>query len=151
MRQRGRKSLAAVSVRAVTLSDVVPRPDAPGDLTNEQAAEWRAVVDRMPADWFQRETHALLAQYCRHVVAARRISELIRGFETELARTVEQDGVSKLAITLAAAETLDRLLKMQEREGRAMSSLATRMRLTQQTSYDKTKPRPIATKPPWEF
>jgi uncharacterized protein YicC (UPF0701 family) len=76
---------------------------------------------------------------------------MIMGFETELARTVEQDGASKLAITLAAAETLDRLLKMQEREGRAMSSLATRMRLTQQTSYDKTKPRPIATKPPWEF
>ena len=151
MRQRGRKSVAAMSVQAVPLPEAVPRPASPRDLTHEQAVEWRAIVNGMPADWFQRETHGLLSQYCRHVVAARRISEMIMGFETELARTVEQDGASKLAITLAAAETLDRLLKMQEREGRAMSSLATRMRLTQQTSYDKTKPRPIATKPPWEF
>jgi hypothetical protein len=140
-----------MSVRAVTLPEAVPRPDAPGDLTQEQAAEWRGIVDRMPADWFQRETHGLLSQYCRHVVAARRISELIMGLETELARTVEQDGASKLAVTLAAAKTLDRLFKMQDREGRAMSSLATRMRLTQQTNYDKTKPRPVEAKPPWQF
>jgi hypothetical protein len=42
------------------------RPEPPEDLTEEQAAEWSAVVDRLPADWFPRETHGLLARYCRH-------------------------------------------------------------------------------------
>ena len=45
----------------------------------------------------------------------------------------------------------DLLLKMQEREGRALSSLATRMRMTQQTQYDKSKKRGSgAVKKPWE-
>lgn len=47
-------------------------------------------------------------------------------------------------------EEYDRLLKMQEREGRAMSSLATRMRITQQTTYDKSKKKPVTGKKPWE-
>jgi hypothetical protein len=46
---------------------------------------------------------------------------------------------------------LDQLYKMQEREGRALSSLATRMRITQQTTYDKSKKKPAQTKNPWEF
>jgi hypothetical protein len=41
------------------------------DLTEDQAAEWRAVVDRLPNDWFPRETHGMLAQFCRHVCTAR--------------------------------------------------------------------------------
>jgi hypothetical protein len=39
---------------------------------------------------------------------------------------------------------------MQEREGRALSSLATRMRLSQQTTYDKSKKKPLQGKKPWE-
>jgi len=35
-------------------------------LTDEQAEEWRAVVSRMAADWFPRETHGMLLAYCRH-------------------------------------------------------------------------------------
>jgi hypothetical protein len=41
------------------------------DLTDEQAAEWGAVVDRLPVDWFLRETHGLVAQYCGHVRTTR--------------------------------------------------------------------------------
>lgn len=48
----------------------ITRPDPPDEyrLSDEQTAEWWSVVNRMPADWFPRETHALLAQFCRHVV-----------------------------------------------------------------------------------
>lgn len=108
----------------------------PAELTDEQRAEWLAVVNRLPADWFPRETHGMLAQYCRHVVAARRISQLIQAFESQ----------DKLDI-----QEYDRLLKMQEREGRAISSLATRMRMSQQatSSADKRKPGQKAPKP-WE-
>lgn len=122
MDQRGRVSAASLAV--VKPTTVVERPRPPGELTPEQAIEWNAVIDGLPAEWFGRETHAMLAQYCRHVVAARRISQLIADAEQ--------------GDTFDVSE-YERLLRMQEREGRAMSALATRMRITQQTSYDKSK------------
>jgi hypothetical protein len=133
---RGRKTIETVAALARATA-MLARPDAPYDLSDEAADEWRAVVNRLPADWFPRETHAMLAQYCRHVVAARRCSQLIA--KTENAKTLD-------------VELYDRLLKMQEREGRAISSLATRMRLSQQatTSADKTKGRRGPTPAPWE-
>jgi hypothetical protein len=36
------------------LTEIVQRPDAPYDLSDEQADEWRAVVDAMPAGHFMR-------------------------------------------------------------------------------------------------
>lgn len=135
MKTRGRKSAAANEVALVTKIETTERPDAPYDLTNEQAEEWWAVVNRMPADWFPRETHGMLAQYCRHVVAARKVADLITDFER--GKTLD-------------IEAYDRLLKMQEREGRAISSLATRMRISQQATYDKTRKKPPVQKRPWE-
>lgn len=133
MGARGRKSVASM---VTTVVETVSRPDAPYDLTDEQADEWRAVVNRMPADWFPRETWALLSQYCRHVVAARRIAQLISA--TESRKSVD-------------VEDYDRLLKMQEREGRAMSSLATRMRISQQATVDKKRQKPAITiGKPWD-
>lgn len=133
--RRGRRSAAELSV--VPIASVLRRPDVPDELTDEQAAEWRDIVDRMPADWFTRETYPLLAQYCRHVVSSRRVAQLVA--------TYEADGN---ALDL---EQYDRLLKMQEREGRAMSSLATRMRITQHSTYDKSKKKPLVAKRPWEI
>jgi hypothetical protein len=121
--------------------EIVTRPAPPTDLTGEQGDEWRAVVNRMPADWFQRETHALLSQYCRHVVSARRISQLI----DQMLKPADEGETDPFNF-----EDYDRLIKMQEREGRALSSLATRMRLTQQTTYDKSKKKPAGGRKPWE-
>jgi len=97
--------------------ETIQRPDAPYDLTDEQSEEWWAVVNRLPADWFPRETHAVLSQYCRHVVAARRVAQLVAACE----------GAEEMDLG-----RYDDLLRMQEREGRALSSLATRLRITQQ-------------------
>ena len=113
----------------------IERPAAPGELTDEQQAEWRSIVGRMPADWFPRETWALLAQYCRHVVAAKRIGQLIEQAEADAAFDLD---------------AYDKLLKMQEREGRAMSSLATRMRLTQQSTVNAKKQKPVLGRKPWD-
>jgi hypothetical protein len=78
----------------------------------------------------------MLAQYCRHIIAARRVALLVQTFESE-------DPVD--------VEAYDRLLKMQEREGRAISSLATRMRISQQSTYAKDKKRgPVITQKPWD-
>lgn len=133
MQQRGRKSLAALAVPSPI--ETIQRPDAPYDLTDEQADEWRAVVGRMPADWFPRETWPLLSQYCRHIVNARRVAQLI-----------EQAAGRK---DLDVGE-YDALLKVQERETRAISALARSMRLTQQTTYDKSKKKPLQVAKPWD-
>lgn len=134
MGARGPKPAAYYDVPAANIT-AVERPDAPYDLTDEQADEWRAVVNRLPADWFTRETWPLLAQYCRHVVSARHVSELIRKLEAA------PDGFD--------VDEYDKLLKMQEREGRALSSLATRMRLSQQSVHDREKKKPKEPKKLW--
>jgi hypothetical protein len=61
----------------------IPRVQPPEELAPEEAEEWRAVTNRMPSDYFGREHYAALVQKCRHVVAARRIAQLI---EQQLAR-----------------------------------------------------------------
>jgi hypothetical protein len=132
---RGRASVASLSIVGSNDFERVERPAPPSELTVEQAEEWRAVVNRLPADWFQRETWGMLTQYCRHVVTARRVSQLITAAEAAAEVSIDE---------------LDRLYKMQEREGRAISSLLTRMRMTQQATYDKTKKKPLQSKRPWE-
>jgi hypothetical protein len=136
MKQRGRKSAASLTVISSTGIEAIRRPDPPEELTEEQAAEWQAVVNRLPADWFPRETHPLRAQYCRHVVCARRVAQLIEHAEAD----------DELDI-----EDYARLLRMQEMEGRAMSSLATRMRITQQaTVRAEVARKPLALPKPWD-
>lgn len=136
MGARGKKprgQLTAVPDPSITAVD---RPAPPAELTDEQATVWMTIVNSLPAEWFRPETHELLASYCRHAIAARRVANLIEAFESEEADAVD-------------VEHYDRLLKMQEREGRAMSSLATRMRMSQQSTYDKKVQKPKGAKKPW--
>lgn len=133
MEKRGRKSAAELAVPAVTAE--IQRADAPYDLTDEQTEEWWAVVNRLPADWFPRETHALLANYCRHVVMARRIGQLIQAAEKADQLDIEE---------------YDRLGKMLERESRIIASLATKMRISQQATYDPKRKKGSQVKKPWE-
>ena len=72
-----RKSAAALAVVSA-ISDY--RPGPPEHLTPEQAAEWRAVVGRMPSGWFGREMHALLEGFVTHVTAHRALCRLIDSF-----------------------------------------------------------------------
>lgn len=135
MGTRGPRSSASLSVISSSGVEVVERLRPPPELNEEQAFEWMAVVNRLPADWFGRETQGLLAQYCRHVVAARRVASLIAQAEADEECSIKD---------------YDRLLKMQEREGRAISSLATKMRISQQSTYDKSKKKPGQARKPWE-
>jgi len=138
VRQRGRKSAAALTVVPINARDMVRRPEPLPELTPAQAEVWRSVVDSLPADWFGRETHALLAQFCRHVVCARRVSELIEQWEKGTGQE----------ITIL---DYDRLLRLQEMEGRALSSLATRMRITQQATVKHEQARkPSLARKPWD-
>jgi len=113
----------------------VNRPEPPDYLTDEQATVWRSVVNRLPADWFPGETHALLAQFCRHVTSARHIAGLIE-------KLAQSDEFSLVLF--------DRLLRMQERESRAISSLATRMRITNQARFSHNKRTGPLIPLPWQ-
>jgi hypothetical protein len=141
MAKRGRTSAAALEI-AVKPVAVVERQRPPHDLTDEEVEVWAAVVDCEPADKFSPATAPLLAQYCRHVIHARRIGELL-----ELATgALDDDGEPTLTVT-----DYDRLLRMQDRESRAISSLATKMRVSQQaTTNHRGNKKPNAAKKPWE-
>ena len=135
MGNRGRVSAASLEVASPSPVEKIARPDAPYDLTDEQAEEWWAVVNRLPADWFPRETHGLLADYCRHVIKSRRIAQLVGAAEAEVELDVKK---------------LDTLYKMAERESRAASSLATRLRITLQATVSAKAQKPMTSKKPWE-
>ncbi len=122
MGTRGRKSQADFSV--VSIAPRIGRPAAPDELTAEQAEEWRAVVGRLPADWFSREHHALLAEYCRHTGRARFVAKTIACLETAGLRSHED--------VLA----YDKLTAIAERESRAMLACARALRLTHQSRLD---------------
>lgn len=139
MKQRGRKSADALAIasRAAGALETHVRPDAPYDLTDDEAAIWRGVTQQMPGNWFGPETYPLLTQYCRHIVRSHRVSQLIQAQE-------QSDDM--------ALENYDRLLKMQERESRAIATLATKMRLAQQSTIapDLKKKGAIGLKRPWQ-
>jgi hypothetical protein len=114
-----RKSAAELSLVAIRQAPERPKP--PDELTEVQATEWRAVVARMPWDWFPRETQGLLVQHCRHVVRARALAEQINTINP-----AELEGEKMLT-------RYDRLLRMAERESRAITALGRAMRITQRS------------------
>ena len=119
--QRGRKSAAALAIVPAFARD--QRPEPPAELTAEQAQTWQDIVASMPSDWFRAGTHVLLSQFCRHVATSRILADQINAFQLEWLEL--KDGMRRY----------DRLLAMHDRESKAMSSLATKLRLTQQSRY----------------
>ncbi|WP_373503643.1 hypothetical protein [Aestuariivirga sp.] len=139
--KRGRKSAAQLAVTTVAdLIERVERPDAPYDLTDLQAAEWRAIVARMPADWFTRETWPLLTQYCRHIISAQRIAMLLHAMETD-----KDEGLD--------TELWLKMLAAQERETRALASIARQLRLSHVSTMRQDRTAKPATEgpKPWEM
>lgn len=116
---RGRKSSASLALVSNANVELVSRPSPPRDLTVEQATVWREIVDSLAADWFRPESYPVLAQYCRHVIASRRIAEMVNAAET--AETFD-------------ADAYEQALRMQDRESKAIVTLAAKMRLVQISS-----------------
>lgn len=117
--------------------ETIERPRCPHDLNDEEAEVWFAVVNRLPADWFPAETHPLLVQYCRTTVQARRVAEMI------------EKATSDPELTMSA---YDRLLRMQARQSSALALLATKMRISQQstTNHRGNKKQVAPDKKPWD-
>jgi hypothetical protein len=111
-----RVSAAALSVVVPVAADAIRRPDPPAVLTPSEAAEWRVVVNRMSADWFPPETHALLVQHCRLLTSL--------------------DEVALMKAAVKAVEPLDvqalhKLIRTEQHLTRTLAVLSTKMRLNQ--------------------
>jgi hypothetical protein len=106
--------------------EVVRRVRAPPELTPEQAEEFQRVVSQMPAEWFCLGHTALLCQYARHVIMARRIAQLIEQ------AMPDPDGGKKV----------EGLIQAQARETSIICRLMTRLRLTPQA----VQPRGVSPK-----
>jgi phage terminase small subunit len=129
MAKRGRKSAAELSVVRVAIDG--SRPPPPDGLTDGQARAWREIVESLPADWISPAQEPLLAAYCRHVSAADQLAEIINKFEPDLKQAGD-------------LQRLNKILAMRERETKALSSIATRMRLTSQSQmHPRTAARAI--------
>jgi len=118
--------------KVVVLHD---RAAAPGRLTKEEAEVWATTVEGLPVEWFRPEQLPLLEQYCVHVCRVRQITQMIR------------DGGSD-----KAGVSLGDLYRMEMAETKMVAFLATKMRLTQQSTLAVRKSKhgggPI--QKPWE-
>ena len=121
MATRGRKSLASVGVAGIAASiNSTQRLPAPRHMSDAEQAIWCDVVNDQPATAFSPTHGPLLELYCRHIVHARILADELANFDR--AWMADDDGLKRY----------DRLLAMSERESRAASSLATRLRITRQ-------------------
>src|SRR5262245_51877559 len=111
--------LVAIGARGIRQ---VRRPPPPPGLVKAEADEWRDIVNRLPPDWFPRETHAMLKQYCRLAVRADQVSAWLN----------DKRMVKSLA-------DYYRLLRMENQVTLAMGRIATKMKLSQQGTYERRK------------
>ena len=99
------------------------RPEPPERLSADAAEIWRAVVSSKPHDWFTSDTLHLLEAYCHAVVSHRLISIGVADFSPALMANEKGPAL------------YDKLTRMQERQARVMATIATKLRMTQQSRY----------------
>ena len=120
------------------------RPPPPEGMTDAQAALWRAITETEPQDWFATAARqSLLRLYCEHACFRADLQGLLDRVPIE--RILDPD-------TEAGVE---RMLRARDRETKQLVSLATRLRLTNQSRYTPgaaaSAGRNQATGPkPWE-
>lgn len=137
----GRKSTAALSVVAGT--EIDGRPRAPADLTEFQREVWERTVANEAADVFRTAAlQQLLKEYCRHVQSADRLARMIEATE-------RQDVLSADDL-----EDLERMLRMRDKETKALADKATKLRLTNQSRYTPgaagTASKKATERKPWQ-
>ena len=110
---------ASLSVVPVSLA---VRLAPPVDLTPEQAALWVTTVDSKPVEWFGEDTAPLLAEYVR---AAAMCNALERQLQAVMATGDPVD----------TALLMKGFLDMRDKESKRLLSIATKLRLTQQSRY----------------
>lgn len=144
MAKRGRLSAASITSPSPQMGLLQEkRISAPLHCSDAEIAVWNEVVGDQPASSFTATHSPMLEMYCRHVVNGRILADELLSFERSW--LADNDGLRRY----------DRLLAMAERESRAASSLATRLRITRQAIDQQTVARKLGnhvkTKKPWEL
>lgn len=133
MEGSGRKSAASL---AVVPTGLPARMDPPEYLSESQKQLWRDVVNTKPVDWFGADSAPLLVEYVRAV-------DMGNLLELQIAAAMAGDGTG-----------MKDLLKMRDTEARRAVTLATKMRLTQQSRYTEksaaTADRKTGLARPWQ-
>lgn len=107
----------------VVPSGLPERLAPPEDLTQDQAARWRAVVDSKPVEWFGPDGAPLLKEYVR---AEAMCDTLAMQIEAAMSGGHEAEDTARL---------VKHFLDMRDKESKRLASLATKLRLTQQSRY----------------
>ena len=124
-------SLSVVPVVAMT------RMAPPCGLSDDESRLWREVVDSKPVEWFQPDSAPLLTEYVRAVVMSDQLDIQV-----------------KAALVGGETGELKALLDMRDKESKRVVSIATKLRLTQQSRYTPqaaaTANKKAAGGRPWE-
>ena len=126
MRQRGRKSAAALSVVQIAEDQ---RPQPPARLSGAEKRVWLDTVGRLPPHWF-RGSEPVLECYCVAVNMARFLSEQVKA-------------------AAPGDERFSGLVKLQRAEAALVARLAGTLRLTPRSTWSRT-PQLISARKPWE-
>lgn len=126
-KKSGRVSAAEIAA-PIAIADEVSRlgdrPEPPISLNERARFEWVRVCDRMPSDWFKDETLSMLQAYCEHVAEGEAIQMMIEQVRPLAMKDDE------------AYKQYRNLLRDKELQTRAALHGATKMRMTQQSSYN---------------
>ena len=108
--KRGRKTFGALNVVAVSDQRLQP----PATLTEEQCAEWSAIVNSLPADYFRPGDAPLLAAFCVASVFHRRAAADIeaRGISLRTDRGHEYINPSHQMLTSQASAMAQMAVKL---------------------------------------
>ena len=100
------------------------RPPPPEDMTDAQAALWRSIAEDEPQGWFDTAARqSLLRLYVEHL-----------DFRAKLQGLIDRCPIEKMLEPDTEAG-FERMLKARDRETKQLVSLATRLRLTNQSRY----------------
>ncbi len=121
MAERGRPS-----VKSLSLVTAINRPAPPDHLNEDEKSIWLTTVNSLPAIWFREETLELLDAYCCHIARRKIYAAQLRDLN------IEDD-----------TERYIKLSRMEMEESKIAALLATKMRLTQLSTFDRTKSKRI--------
>lgn len=129
------------------------RPEPPADLVPPEAAdEWRAITARLPAEWFTEETFGLLRELCAHLAYAKQIRAGIERVKVACAAEGKD-----WALDPKWSQKLSFMWADHRFQSQQIASLATKLRLTNQSRYapmkaedERAKLAAAAPVKPWE-
>ena len=136
MGSRGRKAAVDLELIDPRKIEILDRPKPPHELNDEEAEVWHSTVMSEAADKFPVSTHPLLVQFCRHVVQARRVAEMLEA-------NIDQPDFE--------LKDWKSLLIMQNKQSSIIAALAVKMKISQSATVNhRGNKKRTLTRKPWQ-